>query len=122
MSSSQKSPKLVRKNLLDKLDLKKPLHSGYMFKQSHVPPKVFNKRFFVLYPKVLVYYDTESHFAKDVHTGSLAVRLYHSTEQLYSYINMTSTCGLKLHIGISPPPTQLAIHTMYFFVFKPWLL
>ena len=76
MSSSQRSPKPVRKNLLDKLDLKKPLHTGYMFKQSHIPPKVFNKRFFALYPKVLVYYDTESHFSKDVHTGTLAVRLH----------------------------------------------
>lgn len=73
---STRSHQPVRKNLLDELDLKKPVYTGYMYKQSHIPPKNFNKRFFALYPKVLVYYDSESHFSKDVHNGTLQV-LYH---------------------------------------------
>ncbi len=69
------SPKPNKRSLLEKLDLTKPLYSGSMFKQSHIPPKSFNKRFFVLFPKVLVYYDTEKDFNRDVASKTLAVRV-----------------------------------------------
>ncbi len=67
------SPKPSKKSLLDSLDLTKPLYSGVMYKQSHIPPKNFNKRFFVLFPKILVYYDTEKDFKRDVASRTLAV-------------------------------------------------
>ncbi len=63
------------KSLLDKVDLNKPLYAGYMYKQSHIPPKNFNKRYFVLFPKILVYYDTERDFGRDVASKTLAVSL-----------------------------------------------
>ena len=44
-----------------------------MFKQSHTH-KSFNKRYFVLYPKVLVYYDTEHDYMRDVERKTLEVR------------------------------------------------
>ena len=62
------------KSLLDGLDLANPLHSGYMFKEAH-SHLVFHKRFFVLFPKLLVYYEKESEYKKDVASGTLEVRL-----------------------------------------------
>lgn len=60
-------------NILAKVDLNKPVYSGMLFKQSHTRAS-FNKRFFVLYPQVLVYYDSESDFKRDVERGTLEVR------------------------------------------------
>ena len=53
------------------LDLTKPIHSGVLYKQSHFH-KSFNKRFFALFPKILVYYESEEVFLKG---KSLAVRI-----------------------------------------------
>ena len=61
------------KRLLDGVDLASPLHSGYMFKEAH-SHLVFHKRFFVLFPRVLVYYEKESYYKKDVARGTLEVR------------------------------------------------
>ena len=61
-----------RVSALAGVDLKKPLHKGYMYKQSHIH-LAFNKRFFVLYPKLLVYYEHESEFTKDSARGTLEV-------------------------------------------------
>lgn len=40
-----------------------PLYQGYMFKQSSFH-KAFNKRYFVLYQDLLVYYKEEDQFLK----------------------------------------------------------
>lgn len=73
MSNSRGQAKVVKKNLLDDIDLTTPIHKGYLFKQSLIPPKNFNKRYFALYPKVLIYYDNEATFVKDVLHGTIEV-------------------------------------------------
>ena len=59
-------------SLLDGVDLAKPLCSGYVFKQAHTHV-VFHRRYFVLFPKVLVYYEKEADYHKDVPRGKLEV-------------------------------------------------
>lgn len=67
------SPQLKRKvNLLDSLDLTRPLFKGHMYKQAHGHHS-FNKRYFALYPKVLVYYDHEHDYRRDMERKTLQV-------------------------------------------------
>ena len=54
-------------------DIHKPVYKGHMYKQGH-GHKSFNKRYFVLYSKVLVYYDHEQDFLRDLERGTLEVR------------------------------------------------
>ena len=62
------------------VNLRKPVLQGYMYKQgAHIG---FNHRYFVLYKKVLVYYDHESDFKRDLIAGSLQVR---ATRSLIRY-------------------------------------
>ena len=61
-----------KKSLLDGVDLTHPICKGYLFKQSHVH-KAFNKRFFALYNRVMVYYDNEHEFEKDALRGNFEV-------------------------------------------------
>lgn len=63
----------VRHSMLDGIDLKKPLHKGYVYKQSHLH-LAFNKRFCVLYPRVLAYYEREEDFRKDAARQTLEHR------------------------------------------------
>ena len=60
------------KPLLDGLDLASPVHSGYMYKEAHTHV-VFHRRFFVLFQNVLVYYEKEADYKKDLAKGSLEV-------------------------------------------------
>lgn len=60
------------KPFLEGLDLSAPLHSGYMYKEAHTHV-VFHRRFFVLFPGVLVYYEKEAEYQRDVARGSLEV-------------------------------------------------
>lgn len=60
------------KHLLDGVDLASPLHSGYMYKEARTH-LVFHRRFFVLFPRVLVYYAKEAEYKKDVARGNLEV-------------------------------------------------
>ena len=62
-----------KKSLLEDIDLNKPLLKGHLFKQAHTH-KSFNKRYFVLYPNILVYYDSEQDFKRDMERKSLEVR------------------------------------------------
>lgn len=57
-----------KKSLLDGVDLRHPILKGYMYKQSHIH-KAFNRRFFALYSRVMVYYESENEFYKDVSRG-----------------------------------------------------
>ena len=59
-------------SLLENVDLRKPLYKGIMYKQAHTH-KSFNKRYFVLYPKVLVYYDSEQDYLRDLERKTLEV-------------------------------------------------
>ena len=60
------------KPLLEGIDLATPLHTGYLYKEAH-SHLVFHKRFFVLFPRALVYYEKESEYKKDLEKGSLEV-------------------------------------------------
>ncbi len=61
-------------DLLAGVDIKEPIHSGILYKQAHNNRySVFNKRFFVLYPKLLLYYVHERDYHKDVAKGHLEV-------------------------------------------------
>lgn len=62
-----------KKHLLEGQDLLKPILKGYMFKQSHVH-KAFNKRFFALYSRVMVYYEKEDEFLRDASRGTFEHR------------------------------------------------
>lgn len=61
------------KPLLAGVDLAAPLLAGYVYKEAHTHV-VFHKRFFVLFPRVLVYYEKEADYKKDVSRGSLEHR------------------------------------------------
>ena len=61
-----------RHSMLDGVDLRKPLHKGYVYKQSHLH-LAFNKRFCVLYPRVMAYYEHEEDFRKDAARQTLEV-------------------------------------------------
>lgn len=43
-----------------------PIHVGKIFKQSSNDANKFNKRFFVLYPKILLYYEYEKRYYDDL--------------------------------------------------------
>ena len=60
-------------NFLGGVDPTGPLHSGHLYKKTG-GQLAFNKRYFVLYPKVLIYYEHEESYKKDVAKGSLGVR------------------------------------------------
>ena len=60
------------KPLLEGLDLASPVRSGCMYKEAHTHV-VFHKRFFVLFPRVLVYYEKEADYKRDLAKGSLEV-------------------------------------------------
>lgn len=80
------------KSFLDDLDLASPLHTGYMFKEAHTH-LVFHKRFFVLFPKVLVYYEKEADYNRDVAKGTLEVLCVASV----SYIPPSVPMGYGVH-------------------------
>lgn len=61
-------------SLLDGTDLTEPDHKGYLFKQSRTHTG-FNRRYGVLYKKLLVYYENEEHFKRDAKKGTLEVGL-----------------------------------------------
>ncbi|CAI8015309.1 hypothetical protein GBAR_LOCUS9494 [Geodia barretti] len=61
------------KPLLEGLDLASPVRSGCMYKEAHTHV-VFHKRFFVLFPRVLVYYEKEADYKRDLAKGSLEHR------------------------------------------------
>lgn len=60
------------RSALEGVDLKKPLHEGYMYKQAHTHHG-FNLRYFALYPGVLLYFQDDSDYKRDVKKGSLGV-------------------------------------------------
>ena len=54
-------------------DVRRPLCEGYLFKQSHQNEVVFNKRYFALYPEVLVYYKSQADCEHDKQKNRLTV-------------------------------------------------
>ena len=69
-------------------DLSKPICKGYMFKEATGAFHTFNKRFFALYKRYLVYYEKEHDFKKDVASGSLEV-LTHNRDHNIAQSNNT---------------------------------
>lgn len=63
-------------NLFAGIVLDQPTYRGYMYKQSHTH-KSFNKRFLILYPKILIYYDTEQDYLRDLERKTLEVSDHH---------------------------------------------
>ena len=62
-------------SIFDGIDLTEPEHKGYLFKQSRTHTG-FNRRYGVLYKKLLVYYENEDHFKRDARKGALEVGLW----------------------------------------------
>ncbi|XP_003385199.1 PREDICTED: uncharacterized protein LOC100642007 [Amphimedon queenslandica] len=58
------------KSLLVGIDIHKPILTGRVFKQSQ-DGKQFNKRFFVLYPKVLLYFQNERTYQNSLKRGKI---------------------------------------------------
>ena len=54
-------------------NVRRPLCEGYLFKQSHQNEVVFNKRYFALYPDVLVYYKSQADCEHDKEKNRLTV-------------------------------------------------
>ena len=54
-------------------DVRRPLCEGYLFKQSHLNEMVFNKRYFALYPDLLVYYKSQADCEHDKEKNRLTV-------------------------------------------------
>lgn len=61
-------------SVFDGIDLTEPEQKGYLFKQSRTHTG-FNRRYGVLYKKLLVYYENEEHFKRDARKGALEVGL-----------------------------------------------
>ena len=59
------------KSLLVGIDIHKPILTGRVFKQSQ-DGKQFNKRFFVLYPKVLLYFQNERTYQNSLKAGKVS--------------------------------------------------
>lgn len=72
--SGHRLPLKTPHSLLDGVDLTKPLCRGYVFKQAHTHV-VFHRRYFVLFPKVIVYYEKEADYHRDASRGKLEVRI-----------------------------------------------
>ena len=60
-------------SLLEGLDVRKPLLQNVVYKETTIHG-TFNERYFVLYPKVMVYYKKKSDFQKDFHRNTFEVR------------------------------------------------
>ena len=67
MASS--APKLQRHI---SIDYRHPIMAGQVYKQNKIG-SFFNKRYFALYPKYLVYYAHETDFKKDIELNTLEV-------------------------------------------------
>ncbi len=65
-------PVVKKKNVLAGVDLTHPVYRAHLYKQGHFH-KSFNKRYFVLYPKVLIYYDHENDYLRDLERKTLEV-------------------------------------------------
>ncbi len=61
-----------KSSVLKDVDLERPILKGYMYKQAHLH-KSFNKRYFALYHNVLVYYNSEHEYRRDLERGTLEV-------------------------------------------------
>lgn len=59
-------------------NVRRPLCEGYLFKQSHQNELVFNKRYFALYPDMLVYYKSQTDCEHDKEKNRLSVSLLHA--------------------------------------------
>ena len=59
-------------SLFDGVDIANPLCKGNLYKEAHTHI-VFHRRFFVLFPKILVYYEKEAEYIKDAASGTLKV-------------------------------------------------
>jgi len=55
-------------------DIRKPIVCGHLYKQN-TRGGLFNKRYFALYPRYLVYYAHEADYKKDKDTNTLQVWL-----------------------------------------------
>lgn len=64
------------------IDISNPICAGHLYKQNKVGG-FFNKRYFALYPKYLVYYAHEADYRKDLQLKTLEVR----PTQSFTYVS-----------------------------------
>ena len=73
---SDHSVSATAQEILQKIDLNKPLYQGRVFKQKKEQQfSGFNKRYFVLYPGVLLYYEHERDYHEDMKLGMVRCML-----------------------------------------------
>ena len=87
MSRNPKGPPKGTHSILEGIDLRKPECKGYLFKQSKTH-RAYNQRYFALYKKLLVYYETEDEFVHDVGLNTLQVR---------AAVSRTRVIGVSIH-------------------------
>ena len=73
---SDHSVSSTAQEILQKIDLNKPLYQGRVFKQKkELQFNGFNKRYFVLYPGVILYYEHERDYHEDLKLGMVRCML-----------------------------------------------
>ena len=91
---SDHSASSTAQEVLQKIDLNKPLYQGRVFKQKKEQKlngfNGFNKRYFVLYPGVLLYYEHERDYHEDLKLGMVRCMLQFSLT-LITYLNLIAS-------------------------------
>lgn len=106
MSRNPKGPPKGTHSILEGIDLRKPECKGYLFKQSKTH-RAYNQRYFALYKKLLVYYETEDEFVHDVGLNTLQHR--HNAlllDGLYLTKPQTKPTGAKYCFVLHCPHTS----------------
>lgn len=83
------------RDALNGVDLARPLYKGRVFKQFS-NEQGFNKRFFVLYPGLLLYYKHERDFDEDLRLGMVCSIVLFSIESVAKF-RPKPAYGVKLH-------------------------
>lgn len=96
------------KSLIKGVDIYRPILTGRVFKQSQ-DGKQFNKRFFVLYPRVLLYFQNERSYNNSLKSGKVNCNIsinnnYHETTQIEAGCKVFKLKDLHLSLVEKPLP------------------
>ena len=82
----ERCPPAVLAGLLQGIDVSRPILQGRVFKQFRSETG-FNKRYFVLYPGILVYYKHERDYRSDIKRGLVRtdISLQHETSRRFPF-------------------------------------
>ena len=81
------------------IDIGKPLREGFLFKEGG-STKSWRKRYFALYPGLLVYYQKFSHYKKDREKGSFK-----------------ASGGIRMHWGVTLHVSRYMCHAHFHLIF-----